>query len=68
MSNEVKRLYRSRTERMIGGVCGGLGQFLGIDPTIIRLTFFLVTLVLPITPLLYLTLMLLIPDGPLDQV
>lgn len=32
-----KKLTRSRENRMLGGVCGGLGEYLGIDPTIIRL-------------------------------
>jgi len=36
-----RRLYRSREDRMLGGVCGGLGDFLGMDPTWIRLAFFL---------------------------
>ena len=31
-----KKLYRSTTNKMICGVCGGLGEMLGIDPTIIR--------------------------------
>lgn len=35
------RLYRSSTERMIFGVCGGLAKYLGIDPTIIRIIFIL---------------------------
>lgn len=34
-----KRLYRSQKNRLIAGVCGGLGQYLGIDPVIIRLAF-----------------------------
>jgi len=38
------RLYRSRTDRMIGGVCGGLGQYLGVDPVIVRLFFVLLAL------------------------
>lgn len=36
-----RRLYRSRTERMIWGVCGGLAQYFDIDPTIVRLIFVL---------------------------
>jgi len=32
-----KRLYRSRTNRVIAGVCGGLGEYLNIDPIIIRI-------------------------------
>lgn len=35
--NEPKRLYRSRKNRMIAGVCGGLAEYFGIDPIIIRL-------------------------------
>lgn len=32
-----KRLYRSRTNRMLCGVCGGLGEYFRIDPTLVRL-------------------------------
>ena len=39
-----KRLYRSSTKRMIAGVCGGLGEFFHIDPTIIRLVWALIGL------------------------
>lgn len=35
--NTTKRLYRSNDNRMIAGICGGLGSYLNIDPTIIRL-------------------------------
>jgi phage shock protein C len=38
-----KRLLRSKTNRMIGGVCGGIGEYLGIDPTIVRLLWILFT-------------------------
>ena len=36
-----KRLYRSRKDRMLFGVCGGLGKYLGVDPTIVRVIFVL---------------------------
>ena len=39
MSTKSKQLYRSRDDRMIAGVCGGLGDYFDIDPTIIRLLF-----------------------------
>lgn len=32
-----KRLYRSRTDRKIAGVCGGIAEYLDIDPTVVRL-------------------------------
>lgn len=35
--NEPKRLYRSRTDRKIAGVCGGIAEYFNIDPTIIRI-------------------------------
>lgn len=34
---DTKRVYRSEDDKMIAGVCGGLGRYMGIDPTIIRL-------------------------------
>ncbi|MCL2050890.1 MAG: PspC domain-containing protein [Lachnospiraceae bacterium] len=37
MDNNVKRLLRSRTNRSICGVCGGLGEYLGFDPVVVRL-------------------------------
>lgn len=40
----MKRLYRSKTRRMLGGVCGGLGDYLDVDPTIIRLVWVVFTL------------------------
>ena len=33
----MKRLYRSNTDRMIAGVCGGIGEYFNIDPVVIRL-------------------------------
>ena len=39
-----KKLTRSRTDKMLGGVCGGLGQYLNIDPTLMRLLFVLLLL------------------------
>lgn len=32
-----KKLYKSNKNKMIGGVCGGIGEFFGIDPTLVRL-------------------------------
>lgn len=40
----MKKLFRSRTNKWIAGVCGGLGDFFGMDPTIWRLIFLLGTL------------------------
>lgn len=40
-SKSSKKLYRSLKDRMIAGVCGGLGKYFGIDSTWVRLTFLL---------------------------
>jgi phage shock protein C len=40
----MKRLYKSRRDRIIDGVCGGIGEYLGVDPTIVRIIFLLLFL------------------------
>jgi phage shock protein PspC (stress-responsive transcriptional regulator) len=39
----MKRLYRSKKDRMLGGVCAGLGEHLDVDPTVIRLVWVVLT-------------------------
>ncbi|HEY46337.1 MAG TPA: PspC domain-containing protein [Anaerolineae bacterium] len=58
---ETKRLTRSRTDSMVGGVCGGLGVYLGIDPTIVRLFFVLLAFGKGIGFALYLILWIVVP-------
>ena len=58
-----KRLRLSATERMIGGVCGGLGEFLELDPVLFRAAFLVLAVIGGLGILLYLVLWLLIP-GP----
>ena len=64
--SESKRLYRSRSQRMIGGVCGGLGTFLDIDPTIVRVILVILTFPFPITILAYFIMLLVVPEDPLN--
>lgn len=37
MDNNVRKLMRSRSNKMICGVCGGIGEYLNLDPTLVRL-------------------------------
>ena len=37
MNNDIRKLTRSRESRMICGVCGGIGEYLNLDPTLVRL-------------------------------
>lgn len=61
----MKRLYRSGTERMLGGVCGGLGEHLDVDPSIIRLIWVVVTAFsLGIGLIVYIAAWIIIPEEP----
>lgn len=57
------RLNRSRTDRMIAGVCGGLGLYFGVDPVIVRLIFVVLAITTFITPLIYPILWLIMPES-----
>lgn len=61
MENGTKRLYRSEKDRMIAGVCGGLGEYFKIDPVLIRLAFVLVTLAGGASVIAYIILWIVIP-------
>lgn len=56
-----KTLQRSRTEKMIGGVCGGIAEYLEVDPTIVRLVWVAITLLAGAGVLLYLILWVIMP-------
>jgi len=57
-----KKLYRSQKDRMIGGVCGGLGEYFGIDPTIVRLLFVFFSLTGGPGLIAYLIFLIVVPD------
>ncbi len=54
-------LYRSQTNKMLAGVCGGLGQYLNIDPTFVRLFFVLFALGSGVGVFVYILLWIVIP-------
>jgi len=62
--DQQKKLYRSRTNRTIAGVCGGLGDYFNIDPTIVRLAAVFLTLWWGGGLLLYFIAWFLIPEEP----
>jgi phage shock protein C len=65
MNTGYKQLTRSTSARMIAGVCGGLGQYANIDPTVIRLAaVVLLFLTGPGIVLAYLIMALIIPEEP----
>ena len=56
-----KRFYRSRSDRMIAGVCGGLAQYFGIDSTIVRLIFVLLIFATGLGILAYIIMVIIVP-------
>jgi phage shock protein C len=59
-----KRLYRSAKDRILGGVCGGLGNYFNVDPIFIRLVWILFTLAYGTGLLAYLIAWFIIPRNP----
>ena len=59
--NEKKKLTRSQDEHMIAGVCGGIGEYLDLDPTIVRLLFVLLFFLGGNGLLIYLILLIIMP-------
>ncbi len=59
-----KKLYRSRKDKKIAGVCGGLAKYLNVDATIIRLIWVLAVLFAGGGLLAYIICALIIPDEP----
>jgi phage shock protein C len=59
-----KKLYRSRNQRMIGGVLGGFAEYLNVDVTIVRIVYALLTLVTAVWlgVLLYIAAMIIVPE------
>ncbi|MFO7944686.1 MAG: PspC domain-containing protein [Anaerolineales bacterium] len=63
MSDAYKKLYRSREDRMIAGVCGGMGEYFEVDPTLIRLLFVFGTFATGSGLLwVYLIMMIIVPE------
>ncbi len=62
VTNTYKRLYRSETDQVMGGVCSGIGEYFGIDPVFIRILFVFTFFVFGSGFLLYLALWVLLPS------
>lgn len=59
-----ERLHRSRKDRMICGVCGGIAKYFNIDPTLVRLAFVLISMGAGSGVLAYIVAAIIIPDDP----
>ena len=65
--NEIKRLYRSTTNRMIAGICGGIGEFFNVDPTLIRILFAVSIFAGGVGIIAYIVGWIIIPEGKSDK-
>lgn len=59
--NTGKRLERSTTDKMIGGVCGGLAQYLGVDATLVRIIAAALVIFTGVGPIAYILAWILMP-------
>lgn len=64
--NEAKRLYRSKKDRMLYGVCGGIAEYFNVDPTLIRILWVILSLPGVVFPgiLAYIICCIIIPENP----
>lgn len=67
---EPKKLYRSETNRIFAGICGGFGEFFGIDPVLLRVIWLLVVVFTGVAPglLAYIIAIFIIPRRTFPKV
>ncbi|MEO8348487.1 MAG: PspC domain-containing protein [Acidobacteriota bacterium] len=65
-----RRLTRSNRNKMIAGVCGGIAEYLDMDPTLVRVLYVLVSILSAAFPgiIAYIILMFVMPPPPAEQV
>ena len=59
-----KKLYKSNQNKMLDGVCGGIAEYFGIDPTVVRLIWALFSLMVGCGILAYIIAAVIIPRNP----
>ena len=64
----MKKLYRSRDDRVIAGVCGGIAKYFGIDSTVIRIITFLLIVPGGLSIWAYIVLAIIIPNEPYGRI
>ena len=63
-----KRLYKARGERIVCGVCGGFAEYLGIDPTLVRIGWALLCALYGTGVLVYIVAAVVMPEPPADPI
>lgn len=60
-----QKLYRSRTQKVLGGVCGGLGEYLNLDPVLVRVIFVVLAFFHGLGLILYVIMLVIVPQKPI---
>ena len=63
-----KRLYLSKNDKKLVGVCGGIAEYLNVDPTIVRLIWVLMSFAVGTGLIAYFICALIIPEAPNDEI
>ena len=61
--DEPRKLYRSQTQRMIAGVCGGLAEYFNVDATLMRVVFLLLAVFGGSGIVIYIVMWIIVPDA-----
>jgi phage shock protein PspC (stress-responsive transcriptional regulator) len=61
---QTRKLYRSRTDRKLAGVCGGLAQYFNLDATLIRVLFIVLGVLGASGLVIYLAMWIIVPNEP----
>ncbi len=67
MDTDKRRLYKSRRDKMIDGVCGGIAEYFGVDPTVVRILWVLSVFLGGSGILAYIACMIIVPPNPDHQ-
>jgi len=65
----MKKLYRSRENKIFGGIIGGIGEYFDVDPTVLRLIFIFLVLATGIAPgiIVYIAALFIVPKKPEEK-
>jgi phage shock protein C len=61
---KVKKFYRSKEDKVIAGICGGIGEYFGIDSTLVRLIWIIIILAGGAGIIAYIIAWLIVPENP----
>lgn len=64
VEEEPRRVYRSSSDKMLGGVCGGIAEYFNVDTVLVRLAFIALALSGGIGAIIYLLALVMIPKKP----